>query len=160
MKLKNEKEIGFMACEYADQSQKNRTQIAWVLFDVKEACKKCYTQAQQDLLASASESFEEWWENDKDMTDIIGRASERVAGITDMAQRCSILSEFWAQEAWQAATLVNEKKYQERINDARKDILYLIGVLITYPVLIESKDNMGSLHQNIKEFIEKWELNK
>ena len=107
-----------------------------------------------------SEGFDEWWESDKDMPEILGRASERVAGITNMTQRCSILSEFWAQEAWQAANLANEKKHQERINDARKDILYLIGVLITYPVFIESKDNMWSLHQNIKEFIEKWELNK
>ena len=59
MKLLTENEIGLIACEYAGQSQKNRPQIAWVLFDVKEAYKKGYTQAQQDLLSQAMEGFEE-----------------------------------------------------------------------------------------------------
>lgn len=122
MKLKTEKEIGFISCEYADQSQKNRPKIAWVLFDVKEAYKKGYTQAQQDLLASASEDWDEWWENDKDIPEMLGRASEKVAAVANMAQRCSLLSEFWAREAWQAVKLSDAKE----IETLKRDLKYLL----------------------------------
>ena len=90
MKLKTEQEIGFMACEYTDNNQKHRPQIAWVLFDVKEAYKKAYTQAQFDMIESASEGFEEWWKNQD-----------------------SVSYPLSLEKAWQAATLASEKEIQK-----------------------------------------------
>lgn len=59
MKLKNEKEIGFIACEYADQNQKDRPQIAWVLFDVKEAYKKGFKDGHKAAALPLMKKIEE-----------------------------------------------------------------------------------------------------
>lgn len=63
------------------------------------------TQMQKDLLESASERFDYWWNDGKDIPEILGRASQVVLAITNMSERCSRLSEFWAKESWQAAKL-------------------------------------------------------
>lgn len=55
MKLKNEQEIENLA-----DSEHRHLNIARKVWTFKDGYKSGYTQAQQDLLASASESFEEW----------------------------------------------------------------------------------------------------
>lgn len=157
MKLKTEQEIGLTASEYADQSQKNKTQIAWVLFDVKEAYKKGYTQAQQDLLASAGDDWDEWWEDDKDIPEMLARASGKVAAVTNMAQRCSLLSEFWAREAWQAAKLSDAKEIEElekRNNNQAETMKFLSSITNVKDAEIETltkeKDAWKTMYLELK----------
>lgn len=107
MKLKNEQEIKALAKKYAQFCRDNGHSVngiaeAYCVADFT----KGYTQAQQDLLASASESFEEW---------VIKRG---IKG--DWTTEIN-------KETWQAAILSQAKeseKLQKENEELRADLLY------------------------------------
>ena len=92
MKLKNEQEV-----ENLSDSMQRKLDITRKVWTFKDGYKSGYHQAQQDLLESCAEGFEEW------QKEFIGDAPFGNGNTR------------WQKEAWQAATLANEKKHQEEL---------------------------------------------
>lgn len=102
MKLKNEQGIERLSVAHANT-------VSYASFPEwhgREASfRKGYTQAQQDILASASESFEEW------ITNYFS-----LEGSTDIEEDVNMQSIEYDElkEAWQACFLSHAKKMQEK----------------------------------------------
>lgn len=45
-------------------------------------------------------SFRNWWDTEALSDELIRTAMLRVSNISNMSERCSALSEFWAETAW------------------------------------------------------------
>lgn len=111
----------------------------------------------------ASKTFEEWWDSDKDIPEILGRASETVKAVTNMSERCSRLSEFWAQEAFQAALEIGRKlerdKQSEVIDEIKKDLRWAIATCWNASQLISDDDEDGEceeVFERVKHIKEKY----
>lgn len=141
MKIKTDKEIGLIACEYADHNQKSRPQIAWVLFDVKEAFKAAYTQAQKDMIDGASEGFYEWavsngWIKDQDCDWWINKSQ--------------YISSLVYERIWQAATISMKAKVETL---KQRELEYQSDL----KKLQKSNDTLKKENEELKYYKEQWQ---
>ena len=126
MKLKNEQEINTLGKESWDE-WKSEDDFELDGDYYQDGYANGYSQAQQDLLASARESFEEWWESDNDIPEILGRAA--------------ILSQ--AKEIEELKKEIQEMREKDaEISSLKKDLIYLLkGVAYFRPDMkVECED--------------------
>lgn len=92
----------------------------------------------------------EMWVCDEDILEMLMRASEKVKAVTNMAERCSLLSKFWEKEAWQAACEYKQKE----IDELEKEKDYLCQKMENMRSIYKDSEKLQAENAKLREAVE------